>query len=49
VFLNGETRVRAGDIVTARIIHADEYDLWGEGPGEAQAMLHARQREEDDS
>lgn len=30
VFLNGDTELKAGDIVTARITHADEYDLWGE-------------------
>jgi ribosomal protein S12 methylthiotransferase len=30
VFLNGDTDLRAGDIVQARIAHADEYDLWGE-------------------
>ena len=24
----------AGDIVTARIAHADEYDLWGKGVGD---------------
>lgn len=30
VFLNGDTDLAAGDLVTARIAHADEYDLWGE-------------------
>jgi ribosomal protein S12 methylthiotransferase len=30
VFLNGEDDVKPGDIVRARIVHADEYDLWGE-------------------
>ncbi len=30
VFLNGDTDVKPGDIVKARIAHADEYDLWGE-------------------
>ncbi|AMW35697.1 ribosomal protein S12 methylthiotransferase RimO [Haematospirillum jordaniae] len=30
VFLNGEVDLKAGDIVTARIEHADDYDLWGE-------------------
>jgi ribosomal protein S12 methylthiotransferase len=30
MFLNGETGVAAGDIVRARVLHADEYDLWGE-------------------
>jgi ribosomal protein S12 methylthiotransferase len=28
VFLNGDTGVEPGDIVRARIEHADEYDLW---------------------
>jgi ribosomal protein S12 methylthiotransferase len=30
VFLNGDTDVQPGDIVTARVAHADEYDLWAE-------------------
>jgi ribosomal protein S12 methylthiotransferase len=30
VFLNGATRVEPGDMVRAKIMHADEYDLWGE-------------------
>jgi ribosomal protein S12 methylthiotransferase len=30
VFLNGEDDVKPGDIIRARIVHADEYDLWGE-------------------
>ena len=30
VFLNGETGVKPGDMVRARIMHVDEYDLWGE-------------------
>jgi len=30
VFLNGETSVAPGDMVRVRIVHADEYDLWGE-------------------
>ena len=29
VYLNGETDVRPGDIVGVRILHADEYDVWG--------------------
>jgi len=29
VSLNGDTELKAGDIVKARIAHADEYDLWG--------------------
>lgn len=35
VFLNGETGVAAGDIVTARVVNADEYDLWAEIPSPA--------------
>ena len=30
VFLNGATHLEAGQIVQARIVHSDEYDLWGE-------------------
>jgi ribosomal protein S12 methylthiotransferase len=30
VFLNGETKVAPGDIVQARVEHADDYDLWAE-------------------
>jgi ribosomal protein S12 methylthiotransferase len=30
VFLNGETNVKPGDLVRAKIFHADETDLWGE-------------------
>ncbi len=30
VFLNGDTELVAGDIVRARVVHADEYDLWAE-------------------
>jgi ribosomal protein S12 methylthiotransferase len=29
VFLNGETSVEPGDMVSVTIKHADEYDLWG--------------------
>ena len=29
VYLNGETEVSPGDIVSAEITHSDEYDLWG--------------------
>ncbi|SJN58299.1 Ribosomal protein S12 methylthiotransferase RimO [Vibrio ruber DSM 16370] len=29
VYLNGETGVKAGDLVNVIIEHADEYDLWG--------------------
>jgi ribosomal protein S12 methylthiotransferase len=30
VFLNGETELRPGDMVTARIFQADAHDLWAE-------------------
>jgi ribosomal protein S12 methylthiotransferase len=30
VFLNGARNLRPGDIVQARVIHADEYDLWAD-------------------
>jgi ribosomal protein S12 methylthiotransferase len=30
VFLNGDTDVKPGDILKARVTHADEYDLWAE-------------------
>ena len=30
VFLNGETASKPGDIVRARVIEADDYDLWAE-------------------
>ena len=30
VFLNGDTDLKPGDIVRARVAHADEYDLWAE-------------------
>jgi ribosomal protein S12 methylthiotransferase len=30
VFLNGDTALSPGDIVKARVTHADEYDLWAE-------------------
>ena len=30
VFLNGDTGVKPGDLVQARVLHADEYDLWAE-------------------
>jgi ribosomal protein S12 methylthiotransferase len=30
VFLNGETVVKPGDMVEARVTHADKYDLWAE-------------------
>ncbi|MED5574839.1 MAG: 30S ribosomal protein S12 methylthiotransferase RimO, partial [Pseudomonadota bacterium] len=28
VFLNGDTDLSPGDIVEARVEHADDYDLW---------------------
>jgi ribosomal protein S12 methylthiotransferase len=30
VFLNGATGVKPGDMVTAQVTHADQYDLWAE-------------------
>src|SRR5690606_19991792 len=30
VFVNGETRVKPGDIVRAKVVEADEYGLWAE-------------------
>lgn len=33
VFLNGETSLKPGDMVRARIDEADEYDLWGSRVG----------------
>ena len=30
VFLNGDTSLKAGDIVKVRVTNADDYDLWGE-------------------
>jgi ribosomal protein S12 methylthiotransferase len=30
VFLNGDREPKPGDIVKARITHADDYDLWAE-------------------
>ncbi|MCB1505396.1 MAG: 30S ribosomal protein S12 methylthiotransferase RimO [Hyphomicrobiaceae bacterium] len=30
VFLNEDSDVKAGDIVRAKVVHADEYDLWAE-------------------
>jgi ribosomal protein S12 methylthiotransferase len=35
VFLNGDTDVAVGDIVTARVEHADAYDLWAVRPEDA--------------
>jgi len=32
VFLNGDTEVKVGDIVTVKIEHTDEYDMWGIRP-----------------
>ena len=29
VYLNGETQLKAGDVVRVKVEHADEYDLWG--------------------
>jgi ribosomal protein S12 methylthiotransferase len=33
VFLNGELAARPGDLVRARVVHADSYDLWAERVG----------------
>ena len=33
VFLNGELAARLGDLVRARVVHADSYDLWAERVG----------------
>ena len=30
VFLNGDTGVKPGDIVRAKVVEADDYDLWAE-------------------
>lgn len=30
VFLNGVTELKPGEIVRAKVVHADEYDLWAE-------------------
>ncbi|MEQ1652240.1 MAG: 30S ribosomal protein S12 methylthiotransferase RimO [Hyphomicrobium sp.] len=30
VFLNGETGVKPGDIIQAKVVEADDYDLWAE-------------------
>jgi ribosomal protein S12 methylthiotransferase len=30
VFLNGATSLRPGDIVKARVVEADDYDLWAD-------------------
>lgn len=32
VFLNGDTEVKPGDIVSVKVEHADEYDLWAIRP-----------------
>jgi ribosomal protein S12 methylthiotransferase len=29
VYLNGETKVKPGDVLRVKVEHADEYDLWG--------------------
>ena len=33
VFLNGDTGVKPGDIVRAKVVEADDYDLWAERQG----------------
>ena len=30
VFLNGATALKPGDMVRARVTHADDYDLWAD-------------------
>jgi ribosomal protein S12 methylthiotransferase len=30
VFLNGETSLKPGDMIRAKVLHADDYDLWAE-------------------
>ncbi len=30
VYLNGDTALKPGDIVSAKVVHADEYDMWAE-------------------
>lgn len=35
VFLNGDSGCQPGDIVRARVVHADDYDLWAERTGAA--------------
>ena len=30
VYLNGETSLKPGDMVTVTVTHSDEYDLWAE-------------------
>ncbi|HWA49259.1 MAG TPA: 30S ribosomal protein S12 methylthiotransferase RimO, partial [Dongiaceae bacterium] len=29
VYLDGETKLKAGDLVQVKVEEADEYDLWG--------------------
>jgi ribosomal protein S12 methylthiotransferase len=38
VYLNGETRVKPGDVVRVKVEHADEYDLWEPGSSPASRM-----------
>jgi ribosomal protein S12 methylthiotransferase len=33
VFLNGEVAARPGDLVRARVVHGDSYDMWAERVG----------------
>jgi ribosomal protein S12 methylthiotransferase len=33
VFLNGASRLKAGDLIRAKVLHADAYDLWAEPAG----------------
>lgn len=34
VFMNEESELRPGDIVKAKVVHSDEYDLWAELRGD---------------
>jgi ribosomal protein S12 methylthiotransferase len=29
VYLNGESKLKPGDVLKVKIEHADEYDMWG--------------------
>ena len=33
VFLNGQSELEPGDMLTVRVEHSDEYDLWAEPAG----------------
>ncbi len=42
VYLNGETRVKPGDVVRVKVEHADEYDLWVPGSSPASRIAAYR-------